>query len=104
MGGGQVLVRSKRDDARGIDVVVRNIVMPLDVVEVDSFRDPIGLVEIFQVAEKIRIVDDPADITFEMTVVHGVEAKQGDEQPPVRLDVSRAEEVALIGKACIELV
>ena len=43
MGGGKVLVGAERDDTGRIDVVVGDVVMPLDVVEVDGVGDAVGL-------------------------------------------------------------
>ena len=83
MGGRQILVRTEGDDAGRIDVVVGDVVMPLDMVEVHGVGDAVGLVEVFEVAEQVRVVDDPADVALEMAVVDGVEAYEGDEEAPI---------------------
>jgi hypothetical protein len=77
--GGEVLVRADRDDAGGIDVVVGDVVVALDVVKIDGARDAVDLIEVPEVAEKIRVVDNPPDIAFEVAVVHGIEANERDE-------------------------
>ena len=60
------------------------IVMPLDVVDVHGLRDTRMLIEIEQVAMEMGVVEDPADIAFEVAVIYGVETHQGAEEPPVR--------------------
>ncbi len=86
MRGGEILVGTKRDDTGRIDVVVRDVVMPLDVVEVDRVGDAVGLIEISQVAEEMGIVDDPPEVALEMAVVDGVEPYERDEEAPIRFD------------------
>ena len=72
--------RTERNDPGGIDVVVRDVIMPLDVVEVDRVGDAVDLVEISQVAEEMAIVDDPAEVALEMAVVDGIEPYQRHER------------------------
>jgi hypothetical protein len=71
MRSGQVLVRAERDDAGGIDVVVGDVVVPLDMIEVRGVGDAVSLVDIFQIAEQIRIIDDPPDVALEMALLDG---------------------------------
>ena len=84
--GREILVGAKRDDAGWIDVVVGDVVVPLDVVEVHGVGDPVGLIEVFEIAEEIGVVDDPPDVALEMAVVNGVEAYERDEQAPIGFD------------------
>ena len=77
------MVGTKWDDTGRIDVVVGDVVMPLDVVEVDGVGDAVGLIEVFEVAKEVRVVDDPPKVALEMAVVDSVEAYKGDEQAPV---------------------
>ena len=72
------MIGTKGDDTGWIDVVMGDVVMPLDVVEVHGVGDAIGLVEVFEVAEEVRVVDDPPKVALEMAVVDGVEAHEGD--------------------------
>ena len=72
------MIGTKGDDTGRIDVVVGDVVMPLDVVEVHGAGDAVGLVEVFEVAEEVRVVDDPPKVALEMAVVDGVEAHEGD--------------------------
>ena len=77
--------RSDRHNTGRIDVAVTWIIVPFDVIEIDGIGDARYLIEIAQIVPEIWIVDDAAQITFEVTVVNGVEADQRGEQPPVRL-------------------
>ena len=70
----QVLFGTERHDAGGVDVVVRDVIMALDVVEVDRIGNAVGLIEVFQVAEEVGIVDDAPDIALEVSMVHGVKS------------------------------
>ena len=80
------MIGTKGDDAGWIDVVVGDVVMPLDVVEVDGVGDTVGLIEVFEVAEEVRVVDDAPEVALEMAVIDGVEAHEGDEQAPIGFD------------------
>ena len=80
------MVGTEGDDASRIDVVMGDVVVPFDVVEVHGVGNAVDLIEIFEVAEEVGVVDDPPDVAFEMTVVDGVEAYEGDEQAPIGFD------------------
>lgn len=79
MGGGEILVGTKGDDTGRIDVVVGDVVMPLDVVKVHGVGDAVGLIEIFEVVEEVWVIDDPPEVALEMAMVDGVESYEGDE-------------------------
>ena len=80
------MIGTKGDDTGWIDVVVGDVVMPLDVVEVDGVGDAVSLIEVFEVAEEVRVVDDAPEVALEMAVIDGVEAHEGDEQAPIGFD------------------
>ena len=80
------MVGTKGDDPGRIDVVMGDVVVPLDVVKVHGVGDAVGLIEVFEVAEEVRIVDDSPNVALEMTMVDVVEAHEGDEQAPVGFD------------------
>ena len=80
------MVGAKRDDTGWIDVVVGDVVVPLDVVEVHGLGDAVGLIEVFEVVEEVRVINDPPEVALEMAVVDGVEAYEGDEQAPIGFD------------------
>ena len=86
MGGRQILVGTEGDDAGRINVFVSDVVVPLDVVEIHGVGDAVGLIEVFEVTEEVGVVDDPPKVAFEMAVVDGVEAYQGNEQAPIGFD------------------
>ena len=54
----QVLVGADWHDTSRIDVVVRHVVMALDVVEIHGISNAVGLVEVFEIPEEVRVVDD----------------------------------------------
>ena len=80
------MVWTKGDNSSWVDVVVGDVVMPLDVVEVHGVGDAVGLIEVFEVAEEVGVVDDPPEVALEMAVVDGVEAYEGNEQAPIGFD------------------
>ena len=86
VGGGKILVGTEGNDTGRIDVVMGDVVVPFNMVEVHGVGNAVDLIEIFEVAEEVGVVDDPPDVAFEMTVVDGVEAYEGDEQAPIGFD------------------
>lgn len=91
MGRRQVLVGADWDDTGRINIIMRDVVVPLDVVDIHGLGNAVGLIEIFQIPEQVRVVDDSSEIAFEMSVVHGVEPNQCDEKPPVSFHELRSE-------------
>ena len=91
VGGSQVLLRAERDDAGWIDFAMGQVVMPLDMVEVHRVGDAVCLIEIFQIAEQVWVIDDASDVALEVAVVHRIEPHQRDEQPPIGFDECRPE-------------
>lgn len=104
MSGAEVLIRADWDDTSWINVVVRDVVVPLDVVEIHRLCDAVGLVQVFEIAKQIRVVEDASDVALEMSVVDCVEPNECDEQAPVGLHEFRPEEIAARGEACIQLI
>lgn len=90
---GQILAGSDRDNTGGIDVVVRHVVVPLNMVEIHRVGDALGLVEILEIPEEIGVIDDSPDITFKMSMVDGVEPNQRDKESPVGFHKLQPEEV-----------
>ena len=80
------MIGTEGDDAGWIDVVVGDVVVPLDVVEVHGAGDAVGLIEVFEVTEEVGVVDDPPKVAFEMAIVDGVEAYEGHKQAPIGFD------------------
>ena len=86
MGGGEILVGTEGDDSSRIDVVVGDVVVTFDVIEVYGVGDAVGLIEVFEVAEEVRVVDDPPEVALEMAVINDVEPNERAEQSPVSFD------------------
>ncbi len=83
MGSGKVLIGTDRDDTGWIDVVVRDVVVPLDMIEIHGLGDAGCLVQVFEIPEEIRVVENASDIALEMSVVHRIKANKRHEEPPV---------------------
>jgi hypothetical protein len=91
MRSGQVLLRADWDNTGWVDVVVRDVVVPLDMVEIHSFGDTTGLVQVAKIAGEVGVVGNPSDIALEMAVIDRVEPNQRDKKPPVGLHEFRSE-------------
>lgn len=91
MGRRQVLVGADWDDTGRIDIVVCDVVMPLDMVEVHGIGNTVGLVEISEIPEEMWIVDDSSDIALKMSVVDRIEPNQRDKETPVGFHEFRSE-------------
>lgn len=85
------MIGADRDDTGRIDIVVRDVVVPLDMVEIHGLGDTVGLVEIFKIPEEIRIIDDSSDVAFKMSVVDRIEPNQRDKKAPVGFHEFRSE-------------
>ena len=83
------------NDTRGVNVIVGDVVMAFDLIHIHGVRHVIVLIEIFEVAKQIGIINDAPDITFEMSMVHRVESDERDEQPPVCLHRVHAKKIPL---------
>ena len=104
MGSGKVLIGADRNDAGRINVVVRDVVVPLDMVEIHGLGDAVCLVEVFEISEEVWVVENSSDIALEMSVVDRIKPNQRDEEPPIGLHTFRPEEIAAGGEACIQLI
>lgn len=87
----EVLVGADWDDTSRIDVVVRHVVMALDMVDIHGLGDAVGLVEVFEISEEIRVVDDSPYVALKMTVVHRIKPDQRDKESPVGFHKLRSE-------------
>ena len=83
------MIRAERHDAGWIDLVVRDVVVALDMVEVDRPGDTVGLVQVLEIPEEMGIIDDSPNIALEMSVVHDIKPNQRHEQAPVGFDELR---------------
>ena len=104
MRGHQILIRPDRYHLRRIDVVVRDVVVSLDMIEVHRLRDPVSLIQVLEISEKIRIVHDPPDVALEVTVIHRIEPDQRRKQTPVGLRNLISHQVARPGQTFFKLI
>ena len=91
--------RADRDDAGGINFRVRHVVMTLDVIEVDGLGDTGLLIQVHQVTLQVRVIDDAADVAFEVTVIDDVKPDERAEKSPVGFYDAIIEQVAACGQA-----
>src|ERR1043166_7713227 len=96
--------RADGHDARGIDVVVGEIVVPFDVVEVHSVGDAGMLIEVTQMAIEVRVIHDSAHVALEMAVIHGVEANERAKEAPIGLENAVSEQVAPFYQTRLQLI
>jgi len=104
VGEGEVESGADGDDARGVDIVVSDVVVALDVVEVDGVSDAGMLVKIHEVALEVGVVGDAADVALEVAVVHGIETHEGAEEAPIGFHDASAEEVTAIREARVQFI
>src|SRR5580692_11406157 len=93
--------RPDRDDPGRIDVVVREVIVTLDVIEVHGLGDAANLIEVAQITVKIRIIHDPAKITLKVTVVDRIETDERYEESPIGFDWTLSKEIAAIRQALL---
>lgn len=86
--------RADWDDAGGINFGVRHVIVTLDMIEVDGLCDTGLLIQVHQVTLKVRVIDDAADVAFEVTVIDDIEPDERTEKTPVSLDDAFVEQVA----------
>ena len=80
---GQVLDWTKRNNTRWINGVMGQIVVSLNVIKVHRIGNTVGLIQVFQVAKKMWVINDSPDIAFEVTMIHGIKTNQRDEESPI---------------------
>ena len=101
---GQIQCGTDWNDAGRIDVVVSDVVVPLDVIKVDSLGDAGVLIEVTQIGVEMGIVKDAANVALEVAEIDGVEAHERAEEPPVRFDDAAAEKIAPAGEPLLQLI
>ena len=92
------------DNTGRIDVIMREVVMPLDVIEIYRVRNAGHLIEVFEVTGQIRVVDDAPEVAFEMSMIDGVKPDEGDKESPIGFDELRAEEIAPLAESGVQLI
>ena len=83
---GEVQERPDGHDASRVDVVMRDVIMPFDMVEIDRVGNARHLVQVLQIPGEMRVIDNAPEVAFEMAMIHRIEPKQRDKQSPVGLD------------------
>jgi hypothetical protein len=81
-----------------------HVVVAFDVIEVYGFSDPWLLIQVHKVALKILVIYNPPHVAFEMSVIYGIEAHEGAEEPPIRFDDPGSKQETLRGQARLELI
>ena len=74
VGGKEVLIRTEWHNARGINVIMRQVVMAFDMIEINRVGNTFLLIQVFEIAEEIRIIHDTPDITFKVSVIDRIES------------------------------
>ena len=69
-------VRADRHNPCRIDFALRDVVVTLDVIKVHRLRDAGRLIKILQIALQVRIIENPANVAFEVAVIHRIEANE----------------------------
>src|SRR6266571_6148432 len=100
----EIKLRTERHDAARIDVVVRKVIVTFDVVKVHRLGNARQLVEIEQKTLEVRVINDTAEIAFEVDIIDRVEPDQRTEEPPICLHRFRAEQVTARGQAMFQLI
>src|SRR5579872_5778446 len=101
---GPVQERAVGDDSGRVDVRMRGVVVPLDVIEVRCVPEGGQRVQVARVAPQIRVVGQPAQVDLEVVVVDRVEAGQGHPEPDVGLGDRVTEQVPAVGQAPLQVV
>ena len=83
---------------------MREVVMPLDVIEIHRVRNAGHLIEVFEVTGQIRVVDDAPDVAFEMSMIDGIKPDEGDKESPIGFDELRTEEIAPLAESGVQLI
>src|SRR5262245_8206522 len=71
--------RTERHDPSRVHVALAGVIMPLDLIHVHRRGDAFLLIEGAQVIGEIRIIDDAAQVAFEVAVVDRVKANERGE-------------------------
>ena len=86
MRSGEIDNRPEWNDPGGINLFMRHVVVPLDMIDADRLGDSRLLIEIEQITLQIRVIDDAPKIAFEMPVINGIEANQRAKETPIGFD------------------
>ena len=87
--------RAERHDAARIDVAHADVIVPLDVIHVHRLGHARHLIKLAHIVRDVRIVDDAAQVAFEMAVVDGIKANQRREQSPIGFGQALAAQISV---------
>ena len=87
----------------GLIRCVAAVVVIFDVVKVDRFGDARPLIQFACIGEEVGIVDQPLQIALEMADIDRIETHQRREQPPIGFGNPFADQISLLGQACVQL-
>src|SRR5215212_3616745 len=73
---GQVQSRPQRHNPGGVYRPVSDVIMTFDVVMIHCLGDSGLLIQIQQIALQIRVIDNPANVAFEVAVIDGIEPNE----------------------------
>src|SRR4051812_6374631 len=89
----------ERHDPARVNLGVRHVIMALDMIEIHRLSDSAMLVQVHEVALHTSIIDNAADVTFEMAVINRVKADERAEKPPVCFHDAVAKEISIGGES-----
>ena len=98
------MVRPDRHNLGRVDVVVRVVVVPFDVVEVDRLSNPRLLIQISQITVKVSVIEDATDVAFKMPVVDRIKSNKCNEQTPIGFQGLRSEKKSPSRESIIQLI
>ena len=96
MRGCEIKDRINWDDPVGVNCLVAIVVMAYDVIHVHRFCNMGNLIQFPRIGPKVREIDDPLSITFEVEVIHHVKADQRGEKSPICLCHRVTDQIAVI--------
>ena len=74
MSSQEILIRAKWDNAGGINVIMRDVIMAFDVIKIDSVGDSLLLIQIFEVPKEMGIIHDTSNVAFKVSMIHGIKS------------------------------
>ena len=75
---------------------MRDVIVPLDVIEIHRLSDAGLLIQIHQISLQIRVIENAAHAALKMNVINDIEPDERAEKPPVALDDAIVEQVTTI--------
>ena len=70
----EILLRTERHNARGINIIMRDVVVAFDMIEIDCTGNTFLLIEVFEISKQIGIIHNASKVAFKVSVVHGIKS------------------------------